>query len=67
MSKHGQKEVQDALEQALAAEQIQLLGLARFLREPLPQQVEVPDSLADYVVESAQASDYELLLFGGEL
>ena len=67
IEKHGQTEVQEALEEVLAAEQIHLLGLARFLREPPPPKLEVPESLASYEVQQTSAADFDLLLKGGEV
>lgn len=66
MEKHGHREVEAALEQAIGAEQKHLLGLARFLREPKPERVEVPEKLAHIEVEQAKASDYDHLLMGSK-
>ena len=60
--KHGQHEVGEALGEALHAGQRHLLALGDLIRRPVPQEIEVPQSLRAYVVESASASDFDLLL-----
>lgn len=44
---------------------VELLGLASLRRYPAPSLVPVPEVLQEYVIESAQAADYDGLLQGG--
>lgn len=62
---HSLDEVKEAVEQALKAQRVDLLGLARLKQEPVPQTVAVPEALAGFVVEKVQAADYDYLLRGG--
>ncbi len=62
MVKHGQQKVGEALGETLHAGQPHLLALGDLIRRPSPKEIEVPQSLKAYVVESASASDYDLLL-----
>ena len=60
--KHGEQEVGEALGEALHAGQTHLLALGDLIRRPLPKEIEVPESLRAYVVESTSASDFNFLL-----
>jgi transposase len=60
--KHGEQEVSEALGEALQAGQHHLLALSDLIRRPLPSEIEVPESLKSYVVESTSAADFDLLL-----
>jgi hypothetical protein len=60
--KHGEKEVGEALGEALHAGRTHLLALGDLIRRPLPREIEVPESLRAYVVESTSAADFDLLL-----
>ncbi|MBW1873085.1 MAG: IS21 family transposase [Deltaproteobacteria bacterium] len=60
--KHGQQEVGQAIGKALHAGQQHLLALGDLIRRPLPKEIEVPQSLKSYVVESTSAADFDLLL-----
>ena len=61
---HGEELVTEALEAALSRGRLDLLSLAEHLkdRRELRPSVTVPERLSDYEVESANASDYDLLL-----
>lgn len=63
---HSVEEVTEAVERALEARRVDLLGLAALKRESVPQTVAVPEALAGFVVEAARASDYDFLLRGGD-
>ena len=65
MVDHGEAAIRDAVHQTLSAPQGDLLALGRWLRHPLPESVEVPESLRHYAVEAARASDFDTLLQGG--
>jgi len=58
----GEKEVGKALWKALQGGEKNLLALGDLIRRPLPQEIEVPESLKAYVVESSMASDFDVLL-----
>ena len=60
--KHGEREVAEALGESLHAGRQHLLALGELMRSPLPQEIEVPQSLRAYVVESTRASDFDHLL-----
>jgi transposase len=59
---HGADAVGEAVSKALDGGQRHLLQLAALEREPLPAAIEVPESLAQYVVEAASAADFDGLL-----
>lgn len=63
---HGEEPVTEALEAALSRGRCDLLSLAEHLedRKQRAPVVEVPEHLKDYAVESAKATDYDLLLLG---
>jgi transposase len=61
----GKQPVAVAIRQALLHGEKQLLHLATVLREPLPEEIEVPAPLTEYVIESACAADYNVLLAEG--
>lgn len=60
---HGQAAVARALEQALELGEVE--SLCRSWGQGAPETVPVPEALAGYQVEAAQARDYESLLQGG--
>jgi len=59
---HGQQKVGDALRRSLTAGHQHLLELGAVTRESWPTEIEVPESLKQYIVESAHASDFDHLL-----
>ena len=61
---HGEEPVADALTAALCNGRCDLLSLAEHLKDRRERisSVRVPERLSDYEVESANASDYDLLL-----
>jgi transposase len=59
---HGQETVSKALHQALEAGHRNLFGLSNLSYDPLPVEIKVPTPLRQYVVESAQATDFNYLL-----
>jgi len=63
---HGEGAVAGALEAALSNGRCDLLSLSERIHEPAERScaVEVPEALSGYSVESAKASDYDLLLLG---
>jgi len=64
---HGQEAVSQALLKALEEGRVDLLALRSSLQEPQgPQQIEVPQSLSTYRIESGRITDYDTLL-GGRL
>jgi transposase len=64
---HGEEPVTEALQTALSRGRCDLLSLAEHLedRGERTRSVTVPEALSGYRVESANASDYDLLLLGG--
>jgi transposase len=64
---HGEEPVSEALQTALSRGRCDLLSLAEHLedRRERTRSVTVPEALSGYRVESANASDYDLLLLGG--
>ena len=62
---HSEEVVGKALQAALQAERVDLLGLAEFKREPDGPSVAVPEALKEFVIEKVQAADYDYLLRGG--
>ena len=63
ITEHDELIVAKALEKALAADRLDLLGLASPLNRAVIENP-VPSQLADYHVESARAADYDALLGG---
>ena len=63
---HGEGAVADALQSALSNGRCDLLSLSERVHDPAerPRAVEVPEALSGYRIESANASDYDLLLLG---
>jgi transposase len=65
---HGEGAVADALEAALSNGRCDLLSLSERIHDPAERpwavDVEVPEALSGYSVESGKASDYDLLLLG---
>lgn len=59
---HGIEAVGDAVRKALEGGHRHLLDLAVLRRDPVPAEIEVPESLAQYVVEAAHATDFDALL-----
>jgi transposase len=62
---HGESAVADALKKALDGGHRHLLELSSIIRSPLPETIEVPEPLRDYVVEAAKATDFDWLLEEG--
>ena len=62
---HSLEEVKEAVQKALEAKRVDLLGLAHLKQESVPQAIEVPEALAGFVVEKVRATDYDFLLRGG--
>lgn len=64
---HGEEPIAEALEAALERGRCDLLSLSEQIHAPtqqLPLEVEVPEALSGYYVESGRASEYDLLLLG---
>ena len=59
---HGQQKVGQALRKSLDAGHRHLLELSSITQETWPQEIEVPESLQQYIVESTRASDFDHLL-----
>jgi transposase len=65
--KAGLAPVSDQLAAALSGEVPDVRVLARLLHaEDAPRAVEVPEALAAYSIESARATDYDVLMAGGD-
>ena len=64
---HGRDRVAVAIEQALAADRLDLLSLAAVVSSPAPTTIEVPASLAGYEVDSVRAADFDRLLVESSL
>lgn len=62
MAEHGEKVVGEALSKVLDSGQSNLLQLGGLIRKPLPTDIEVPEPLRDYVIESVRAADFDWLL-----
>lgn len=62
---HSEEVVGKALQAALQAERVDLLGLAECKREAALQSVAVPEALKEFAIEKVQAADYDYLLRGG--
>lgn len=60
---HGEQRVASAIGKALRGGQAHLLELAALRREPLPVEVEVPEALRQYVVETVAAAEFDALLY----
>ncbi len=60
--KHGEPAVGRALRQALDAGKEQLFELASLPHRALPAEIEVPEALRRYAIESARAADFDDLL-----
>jgi transposase len=60
--KHGEPAVGAALSKALDAGKEHLPELASLSREALPAEIDVPESLRRYTIESARATDFDELL-----
>jgi hypothetical protein len=59
---HGEAAVGQAMKKALAAGKQHLLGLAALTQMSLPDEIDVPEPLKSYVVESARATDFDALM-----
>lgn len=59
---HGEQAVAKALLETLRGGRKNLLSLGSLIRRPMPKEIEVPASLKAYAVESARASDFDILL-----
>lgn len=63
---HSREEVETAVQNALQADRVDLLGLACLKRDEKPLTVPVPEALREFVIEKVQAADYDFLLRGGD-
>jgi transposase len=63
---HGEEAVTKALTAALSAGRHDLLALASRVHDEPVQTIAVPQALAGFVVEAGRATDYDVLLAGGE-
>jgi hypothetical protein len=61
---HGEEPIAEALEAALENGRCDLLSLSQQIHDPAQRSraIEVPEALSSYRIESAKASDYDLLL-----
>jgi transposase len=61
---HGEEPIAEALEAALERGRCDLLSLSQQIHDPAQRSraIEVPEALSSYRIESAKASDYDLLL-----
>ncbi|MFH1742781.1 MAG: IS21 family transposase [bacterium] len=62
---HSLEEVKEAVQSALEADRVDLLGLASLKRKSEPETVPVPEALKEFVIEKVRATDYDFLLRGG--
>lgn len=62
---HSLETVGEAVQSALAADRIDLLGLAQFNQNVNKLTIPIPDALQEFSIEQARAADYDYLLRGG--
>jgi len=63
---HGEQAIRQAVDQALASGQQDLVALAPQLQQKTVKQVEVPMALQGYPIEAGCAANYDILLMGGD-